>query len=83
MDQIENDAPTILNCHRNIYIEFILAKIGGCTDRPTDTCIHLLLYIFVAVGMCLSSHCPAVKGGIHLTDPLPSNSKRDAHTGTD
>jgi hypothetical protein len=42
--------------------------------------IPLLLRVFVAAGTCLQSRCLAQKGGIHITEPLPSNDKRDTHT---
>jgi hypothetical protein len=47
--------------------------------RPT---ILLLLRVFVAVGTCLPSRCLALKGGLKLTEPLPSNDRRDTHIDT-
>jgi hypothetical protein len=47
--------------------------------RPT---VRLLLHVFVAAGMCLSSRCLAPKEGIYLTEPLPCNYRRDTHGDT-
>jgi hypothetical protein len=48
----------------------------------TCATILLLLCVLVAVGTCLPSCCLATKGGIHFTEPMPSNSRTDAHTNT-
>jgi hypothetical protein len=68
--------------------------IGGYTDRSTDSplvrqSLHrkwhillLLLHVFIAMGMCLTSRCLAPKGGTHLTEPLLSNDRRDKYTDT-
>jgi hypothetical protein len=48
--------------------------------RPT---IFLLLRVFVAQGTRLPFRCLAMKGGIHFTEPLPSNDRRDTHTDTE
>jgi hypothetical protein len=47
--------------------------------RPT---ILLTLRVFVPAGTYLPSRCLAMKGGIHLTEPLPSNDRTDTHTET-
>jgi hypothetical protein len=44
--------------------------------RPT---FLLLLRVFVAAGTCLPSRCLAPEKGIHLTEPLPCNARRDTH----
>jgi hypothetical protein len=47
----------------------------------TRSTIFLSL-IFVTAGTCLPSRGLAIKGGIHFTEPLPSNDKRITHTHT-
>lgn len=48
----------------------------------TPTIILLFLRVSVATGTCLPSRCLAIKGGIHVTEPLPSNGRRDINTDT-
>jgi hypothetical protein len=51
-------------------------------QKMTSPTIHLLLRVFVATVTCLPSRCLAPNGGIHLTDPLSSTDRRDAHADT-
>jgi hypothetical protein len=60
---------------------YLITK-GRCTDIHTRPTILLLLRVCVAAGTCLSSCCLAMKCGIHFTEPLPSNGRRDTHTDT-
>jgi hypothetical protein len=41
-----------------------------------------LQQFFVAAGTFLLSRCLVTKGGMHLTEPLPNNDRRDTHTDT-
>jgi hypothetical protein len=41
--------------------------------------IILLLRAFVAAGTSLPSRCLAKKGGMHFTEPLSSNDRRNTH----
>jgi hypothetical protein len=52
------------------------------SDRiQNDECkILLLLGVLVAAETCLSNRCVAPNGKINLTEPLPSNDRRDTHT---
>jgi hypothetical protein len=51
--------------------------------RHTRPTILLLLHAFVATGTCLPSRCLAMKIGIHFTESLPSNDRRDTDIQTD
>jgi sulfite exporter TauE/SafE len=44
--------------------------------------IFALFRVFVAAGTCLQSHCLGMKGGLHFSEPLPSNDRWDTHTDT-
>jgi hypothetical protein len=61
------------------YLEAIGRYTDPQTTRPT---ILLLLRVFIAAGTCLLSRCLATKGGIHFTEPLPSNDSRVIHRHT-
>jgi hypothetical protein len=43
-----------------------LTTIGGYTGRHIDPTILLVLHVFIAAEMCLTSHCLAMTGGIHI-----------------
>jgi hypothetical protein len=61
---------------------------GGYSDTPLirQTALKmlrptiLLFHVFVAAETYLPSCCLAKKGGIHFTEPLPSNDKRNTQT---
>jgi hypothetical protein len=81
-DRIENDAS--INCHGNAFTELLPSNDSGIhrqTYRHTRPTIILLLCVFIAEGTCLPSRCLAT-GGIHFTEPLPSNKRRNTHIGT-
>jgi hypothetical protein len=74
--------PTILHCRDNIFtmlLPSINRRIHRQTHRHKCPTI-LLLRVFVATRTCLPSHCLAMKGRIHFTEPLPSNDRRDTQT---
>jgi hypothetical protein len=54
----------------------------GPESKMTDPAILLLLRVFIAAETCLHNRCLATKGGIHFTEPLPCNDRRDTHTDT-
>jgi hypothetical protein len=73
--------PTILCCHRNIFTKLSpsIERIHKQTHRYKCPA-RLFFHVFVAVETCLLSHCLAMKGGIHFTESLPSNDRRDTQT---
>jgi hypothetical protein len=73
--------PTILCCPGNVFTELLTNNDVGI-HRHTSPTILLLLRIFVAVETCLPSRWLVNKVGIHFSEPLPSNNRRDTHTDT-
>jgi hypothetical protein len=83
---------TILSCRGNVFIELLPSTDRGI-HRPTNSpriktrtaqkltslTILILLHVFVAEGTCLPSSFLAAKG-IHFTEPLPSNDRKDTNT---
>jgi hypothetical protein len=52
------------------------------THRHTRPTVLLMLHVFITMEASLLSLCLATKGGIHFTEPLHSNDRRDTHTNT-
>jgi hypothetical protein len=60
-----------------------LATIGGYIDPQTHSSNNCCIVARIRCrGNMLSSRCLATKEGIHFTEPLPSNDRRDTHTDT-
>jgi hypothetical protein len=77
--------PTILRCRGNVFTELLSSSDRGIhrqTHRHTRPIIILLLRVFIAAGTFLPRRCLSMKGGIHFTEPLPSNHRKDTHTDT-
>jgi hypothetical protein len=71
-----NNSGLLIQTHR---LSFDKLRIAYKITCPT---ILLSLHAFLAMGMCLPSHCIAPKGVIRLIQPLPCNHRRDTHTDT-
>jgi hypothetical protein len=61
----------------NRLLSFDTKQVAQKTTPPTSP---LLLCVYVAAGTCLPSRCLAIKRGIHFTEPLHINDRRDTHT---
>jgi hypothetical protein len=89
--------PTFLHCCGNVFTELLPSSDRGIhrqnhrltfdntqiTYKMMYLKILLLLLVFIAAVTCLPSPCLKLKGGIHLTELLHCNNRRDTHTDTD
>jgi hypothetical protein len=73
--------PAILRYRGNVFTELLRSNYMGI-HRHTRPSIPLLLCVFVTAGRSLPSRCLAAEGGIHFTEALLSNDRKDTHTDT-
>jgi hypothetical protein len=94
-DRIKTTPTTIICCRGNVFSELLPSNGRGIYEytqthrfsfekirtayKITRSTILSLLRVFIAAGTCLPSCCVAPNGGIHLTEPLACNDRRDIY----
>jgi hypothetical protein len=77
--------PKILRCRGNAFIELLL--LNNKEDTQTEPQAQIsnsssTLPTFFDAETCLRNRYLAMIGGIHFTESLPCNDRRDTHTDT-
>jgi hypothetical protein len=85
MNGIENDTSINSTLARGVFTELFHSNDMGIqnqTQRHMRTTDILLLWVSVAAGTRLPSRCLEMNGEMHITEPLPSNDRKDTYADT-